>query len=72
MPQNFFGRLAETERFISAESPEEREQYGKLRLTALDPNKLAYIFNILKPSLLTGGEDASVNMQKLRILSKIM
>lgn len=44
----------------------------KSRLDALDSDKLAYIFSILKPSLLTGGEDASVNMQKLRILSKIM
>lgn len=44
----------------------------KSRLNALDPDKLAYIFGMLKPSLLTGGEDASVNMQKLRILSKIM
>lgn len=44
----------------------------KSRLNALDPDKLAYIFGMLKPSLLTGGEVPSVNMQKLRILSKIM
>lgn len=44
----------------------------KSRLNALDPDKLAYIFSMLKPSLLTGGEETSVNMQKLRILSKIM
>ena len=41
-------------------------------MNALDTDKLAYIFSILKPSFLTYGEDASVNMQKLRFLSKIM
>lgn len=44
----------------------------KSQLDALDSDKLAYIFSILKPSLLTGGDDSSVNMQKLRLLSKIM
>ncbi len=41
-------------------------------LDRLDSNKLLYIFSILKPSLITYGEDASVNMQKLRFLSKII
>lgn len=50
--------------------------YNQIRMknvmNALDTDKLAYIFSILKPSLLTYGEDVSVNMQKLRFLSKIM
>ncbi len=44
----------------------------KSRLNELDPDKPTYIFGILKPSLLTGGKEPSVNMQKLQILSKIM
>lgn len=50
--------------------------YNQIRMknvmNALDTDKLAYIFSILKPSSLTYGEDVSVNMQKLRFLSKIM
>ena len=44
----------------------------KERLDRLDSDKLLYIFSILKPSLITYGEDTSVNMQKLRFLSKII
>lgn len=44
----------------------------KERLDRLDFDKLAYIFSILKPSLLTYGEDTLVNMQKLRFLNKII
>ena len=41
-------------------------------LDRLDSDKLLYIFSMLKPSLITYGEDTSVNMQKLRFLSKII
>ena len=44
----------------------------KERLNRLDFDKLSYIFSILKPNLLTYGEDTSVNMQKLRFLNKII
>lgn len=43
MSQNFFGRLAETQQLISTESPEEREQYGRFRLNALEEMKAAVL-----------------------------
>lgn len=41
MSRNFFGRLIETQQLILAESSEEREQYSKFRLTALQELKSA-------------------------------
>lgn len=41
MSQNFFSQITETENMILAESQEEREQYGKFRLTALREMKTA-------------------------------
>lgn len=41
MSQNFFGKIEETENLILSESDEEREQYGKFRLTALREMKTA-------------------------------
>lgn len=43
MSQNFFSQIAETENMILAESQEEQEQYGELRLTALREMKTAVI-----------------------------
>lgn len=41
MSQNFFDKMTETENFIQSETDEEREQYGSLRLTALNEMKTA-------------------------------
>ncbi|MGN1036478.1 MAG: hypothetical protein ACI4PX_01755, partial [Ruminococcus sp.] len=43
----------------------------KSRFDSLDSDKLSYLLNLLKPCLLNG-EELSANMQKLRILHKIM
>lgn len=41
MSQNFFDKMTETENLIQSETDEEREQYGSLRLTALNEMKTA-------------------------------
>ncbi|MCM1506446.1 MAG: hypothetical protein NC177_04845 [Ruminococcus flavefaciens] len=43
MSQNFFDKMRETENLIQSETDEEREQYGSLRLTALNEMKTAVI-----------------------------